>query len=482
MSVALQRLAAVADAERRIAAAAAARAGGRYPLADGRGSDGDARPEGRGSEADALERWGWHGPERLAGLFKHDRQARLRWIKGLPPALRRMESDGWCARGDSLLPDGRRLADVLNEGMPRRIPAEVVAGSDKQRVRQLAALELLRRDLALQEARPDLAPGGAAFFAELQRLHGDYALRHGIGISRAAWCGRNGIRARLRAGLPVDGRIRSGRKARDVDQRLVEVVCERYLHQNGLSESECHYEQRRIARELGIAPLTRHQVRKIVASVPRATKVRTRQGVQSFNATCLPKMTIDYSKLGAGEWLSMDGRVADQHVRVPDGRGGWRLTRPFVVGAACVRTGAMEVHVGTSETGEGRLLGLRRWCERRGIPRHVADDNSEAGKRVWGSRRGSEHQRRIAEDRQLGSTLGLLGVELHPALPYQPWTKKIESLWRFLKRHSDQFAVGYWGGKPSERPEEAAELLRTHPESFPTLNEYREHLETALAT
>ncbi len=420
-------------------------------------------------------RWGWFSPVHTLKYFGHDpagRQRRSRWIKSLresSPGLCQRRGTALWVRGDAVLPDGRRVADAV--APPVRLPADVVRGRERVRRKQLAAVEAARRYRA--------AGSFSAFILQDKA----FLAENGLPLHRNSWCGRDGLLDRIARGEPVDGRSRSGRKPMPADERLNEAVRAYWLHPNRLDGTHVYEEQRRIARELGVTALTRSQVRKAIRAIPHKAAVLAREGPKAFAAKCIPKVTVDYSGLSAGEMVCIDGRVPDRHVRIPDGRGGWRAMRPFVTGAVCVASGAMVVDVRTSEATEGRLAILKRWCVEHGVPAVVQDDNAEASKAAFGARRGSRWQRAIAtDDSLLRSATAELGIELKRALPYTPWSKKVESLWRLVKKHSDRLCGEFWGGSPGERPEEAAKRLRTRPDSLPTLEEYRGLLQAAVDT
>jgi hypothetical protein len=428
---------------------------------------------------------GWYSPQQYSRAFGCGAaavQSRKRWARKLSADQWSLRADGRYVRGDAVLPDGRTVAEAWQVAGATRLPNDVSRGTDRTRRKQLAAIDALARYRAFCREHPQWGKSSPTLFAAFFKVQGAFLREHGLPASRSRWIGRDGLIARVSRNEPVDGRTRSGRKPGTMDDRLVEAVKEFYLHPNKLTETSAFEEQRRVAWELGIAALTRHQVRRIVAAIPKAAKVLAREGPRALEAKCVPKVRRDYSDLGAGEWVCMDGRVPDRHVRVADGRGGWKLKRPFVTGVLDVVSGLLEVDVRETENCEGRLAAAKRWCIRHGVPRHWQDDNAEASKRAFGSPRGSAWQRKIVDDRRLGSVLAQLGVELHPATPYTPWSKKIESIWRLLGKHSDKFFAGYWGNRPSERPEDAAKLLRENPELVPTLDEYREHLQTAVET
>jgi ABC-type transport system involved in cytochrome c biogenesis permease subunit len=133
-------------------------------------------------------------------------------------------------------------------------------------------------------------------------------------------------------------------------------------------------------------------------------------------------------------------RVADVQVRVPDASGGWRATRPTVTGAVDARSTKLVVDVRESENWTGILAGLAAWHAANGLPRRVTMDRGEAYKKTARAHGRRSRGRTAIDAPAVESVFARFGIEVHAAIPYHPWAKKIESIWRWLK----------WGWDPKE--------------------------------
>ena len=57
--------------------------------------------------------------------------------------------------------------------------------------------------------------------------------------------------------------------------------------------------------------------------------IRAREGKKAFDDKCMPYIERDYSKLHPNQFWVSDHHLWDIFVRVPDGKGGWKLERPW---------------------------------------------------------------------------------------------------------------------------------------------------------
>lgn len=191
-----------------------------------------------------------------------------------------------------------------------------------------------------------------AFQEELDRRIGALAREYKLGTDARA---RRRLLKHIEAGEPTDGRIRSGRRAKEYDPRLWAEVDEKYLHPNKFTAVDACDEQKRLAKVLGVEAIPDWKVKAHIRGLAYGVKVKTREGPRPFEMKCTPKAMIDYSNVPAGSWLCLDGRCADVQVRVPDGRGGWKATRPVVNGVMDLRSTLMRANVCATENSSGIL-------------------------------------------------------------------------------------------------------------------------------
>jgi ketosteroid isomerase-like protein len=236
------------------------------------------------------------------------------------------------------------------------------------------------------------------------------------------------------------------------------------------------------AAELGVEPMSDHAVRQHIRRLPMAAKTLGRRGEREFERRCLPKIRVDYSGVAAGEWLCLDGRVADVQVRIPDASGGWSATRLSVTGVLDLRSSKMIVEVRRSESWVGILAGLRKWNEAHGLPGQVTMDRGKAYGKTARAHGGKGWCKGAVDVERLGSVFERFEIQVHKAIAYHPWAKKIESIWRLIKRHCDRWSRSFWGGNPAERSYVAVELVKHHVEELPTEQEFADCLQTAVDT
>ena len=427
-------------------------------------------------QASQTSRWGWHELASCRVLFDGSpaaaKKASQRWYASQPEELRGSRGERCLVRGDAVLPNGRRLLDWMQESRVR-VPAEALAGTEQTRRKQAGVLELLRRDAEFQRTHPRLGATKAAYFVEFGRVHGSFAAQHGLSCKRSAM-----LRYRVRGqrGELVDGRCNSGRRGKEHDARLLDVVRETVLHPNKFSAADAHGRQLQRAAELGVEPLSPWAVRNCIRELPDAAKVLAREGPRAFAAKAEPKGTLDYSKLPAGDWWCLDGRVADVMVRVSDARGRWKATRPTVTAVLDVRSRKfLAVDVRATENSDGILAGIRA-ALRDGAPSDVTLDNGKAYRRATGARRRVAWRKLYFDDPRVDGVFAALGVVVHQSLPYQGWAKIIESIWRSMKKRCDRWHRAFWGGSPAERSHVAEELVKYHVDELPTPDEFSEHV------
>jgi hypothetical protein len=111
-----------------------------------------------------------------------------------------------------------------------------------------------------------------------------------------------------------------------------------------------------------------------------------------------------------------------------------------------------------------------------GLPREITIDNGRDYRATNPRRRKWDE----FDDGRLGNVWLHLGLTVHRALPFQPWAKPIESLFRVLKEF-DRLWPSFRGGSALERPADS-ERIKANPELAPTLDELREYLALYLAT
>jgi len=341
--------------------------------------------------------------------------------------------------------------------LPLKLSAGAKRGSARQRRLELDAQELLRKRDAF-----------AGTDAEFGQRYGKWARERELGCSPSTLAE---YRRRLARGEPIDGRVRSGRKATPIDEELFELVYSAFMQENDLPLTEILRYVNGVARQQSKEELNYDAVlRRLKRDVSHRECVRYREGKEAFEARCVPKVQRDYESIPASEWWCLDGRVMDIMARVPDSRREWRRERLVLMGVSDLRSRSLKLVPAVTENSDAILASIKLAGLDWGLPRHSILDNGTAYKAAAGGRR-TRKQRAYLRDGRVGSAFAQLGVTVHLATPYRAWVKPIESLWNKLKRGLDKWFWCYWGGTPAERPEYADAWTKLRIDKLPTLEE-----------
>ena len=101
-----------------------------------------------------------------------------------------------------------------------------------------------------------------------------------------------------------------------------------------------------------------------------------------------------------------------------------------------------------------------------GCARHYYADNGEAYKASIGHRA----RPKLFGDPRIADLCTETGAIRHNAIPYQGWSKMIESHWRFVVERFERYFTSWWGNRIDARPEDAAKLPVW---DMPTLDDVR---------
>lgn len=439
-----------------------------------------SRPDSASPEA-------WYGPGRCGSLRGYseafgNRTGAQRWRDGLDdelverpgrrPRLRATKGNRIRVRGDAVLPEwslspGKTVAAFCGEAAACPIPEWVRQGGDAARKLWLSGQRVLTLDRTFQQSPRVPGPTTAAYFRQLEERHGEEIRALGFSPKRTALLR---LRERDEKGVCYDDRIfKSGRKAKVYDERLIRKVKEVHLHPNKFYGSDARDEQERLAAKLGVEPIPYWKVCEIIAEIPRATSALKRHGEAVFKAKFLPKVTVDYGEVPAGDWICLDGRVMDNLVTRTLPGGEKKLVRLSVCAISDMRTPYMELVVSPTENSNAILRGLREWSWRHGLPRKITTD--------WGK----AYMRALLQ--MIDDLGGAMGIEHVQPKPREPWAKPIESRFRWLKKFNDRLYGGFWGGTPDERSHLAKErAARKDYDFFPSEEMYVSNLQAALET
>lgn len=207
--------------------------------------------------------------------------------------------------------------------------------------------------------------------------------------------------------------------------------------------------------------------------VPLPAKVRMKGGPQKFEATCVPKIKRNPSDIAAGEWLVGDMRTLDIHAKVY-GERELRRVRLILTSWICMRSRkTVGWHIGERGNSDTVLSSFKMACTTMGtLPRIATIDNGTPYKAVAGPARRESKWSDEDSDR-FQTAFEKLGIEVNYALPFHPWAKSVESDFRKMAADFDTWFVGYIGGSPASRPEDAEKWTRREIRTLPTVDDIR---------
>jgi len=211
-------------------------------------------------------------------------------------------------------------------------------------------------------------------------------------------------------------------------------------------------------------------------------EIAFRQGKEAYMKLCAPKVTRDISLLEPNDVWSVDHRLWDVMIRVPDGRGaGWgrwskldcpcgsgrerrkccSVRRPYVTMIADVATaGFWGWRIGLTPTAAGVCHAVRSAILNYGVPRIFAPDN---GKEFVASRLQGVNERRsgaMPSEIVQSGVWQALGVNVVRALPFSPWSKPIEAFFGAFSRQWENLVPGWTGRDAKQKPEALEAQIR----------------------
>ena len=199
-------------------------------------------------------------------------------------------------------------------------------------------------------------------------------------------------------------------------------------------------------------------------------KTARREGPEEYQKQMHPRVQRDLPPVG--EVWSADHRLWDVFVIVSDGQGsGWgrhdtikcpcgsgkqrrnccSLRRPWVtvladVGSACF----VGYRIGRNPNASGVCHAVRDGILDWGLPDWFCPDNGMEFKAKRLTREGKETYSQVMESGMWPT----LGVEVHTALPYNAWSKPVESLFAAFSKQWENLCPGWCGRDAKDKPEQ----------------------------
>ena len=243
------------------------------------------------------------------------------------------------------------------------------------------------------------------------------------------------------------------RRKSEIDPQIWHFIRQSWLTQSQPALQPIYRRAAEMAASRGVPIPSCKTVARRLAELPRPVKVLAREGHEALDAM-YPPQRRDYTSLNVHQIWNADGRMADVHVRWPDGS----VSRPIVVAWLELRTRTVLGYaIGQSESAHLVRQALAASLKRsRAIPRQAYLDNGRAfaSKELTGGQ-DTRYRFKVTPDEMQG-TLTLMGTQVIWAKPYNGKAKPIESFWRTLAEAEKrpEFVGAYCGNKPDNRPEE----------------------------
>lgn len=245
-----------------------------------------------------------------------------------------------------------------------------------------------------------------------------------------------------------------------IPQKYQEVFNSLYLHQTKPSIESCFRETQIQANLNGDIIPGIKAFRLLVRNMDEALVTRAREGKKAFDDKCMPYIERDYSKLAPNDWWVSDHHLWDIFVRISDGKGGWKLVRPWGSYWMDMRTRKMMSSIIRVESPNSDvvLCSFGLGVEHFGIPNGVRLDNGKdyKAKDLFVEDRyicSDEDRERISKSLAIN-----LQITTTYAIPYNAKAKPIERVFNTFEEQLGKKYPSYAGSNAKQRPEDLKDL------------------------
>lgn len=258
----------------------------------------------------------------------------------------------------------------------------------------------------------------------------------------------------------VDGRGGYNRGQSKIPDKYKEEFNSLYLQQSKPSLQSCYDEIRIKATVNGDYLPGIKSFRNHVNNLDTALVKRLREGQKAFDDTCLPYIERNYSLLSPNDYWVSDHHLWDVFVRVPDGKGGWKLERPWGSYWMDMRTRKMMSSIIRVESPNSDvvLCSFGLGVEQFGIPKGVRLDNGKDYKARDMFYPEGHYLKDEDTDRIYKSLASNLQIDVTYAIPYNAKAKPIERVFNTFEEQLGKKYPSYAGSNAKKRPEDMKEL------------------------
>ncbi len=246
-----------------------------------------------------------------------------------------------------------------------------------------------------------------------------------------------------------------------IPQKYQDYFSSQYLHQTKPSIQICFNETKLLANSNGDIIPGIKAFRLLVKNMDNSMVTRAREGKKAFDDKCMPYIERDYSLIKPNEWWVSDHHLWDIFVRVPDGKGGWKLERPWGSYWMDMRTRKMMSSIIRTEAPNSDvvLCSFGLGVEHFGVPNGVRLDNGKdfkardmfypEGKYICSEEDKENISRSLASNLQIAVTY---------AIPYNAKAKPIERVFNTYEEQLGKKYPSYAGSNAKFRPEDLKNL------------------------
>ena len=201
--------------------------------------------------------------------------------------------------------------------------------------------------------------------------------------------------------------------------------------------------------------------RNHVRNMNKAMVIRAREGKKAFDDKCMPYIERDYSLISPNDWWVSDHHLWDIFVRIPNGKGGWKLGRPwgsYWMGMRTRKNMSSIIRI-ESPNSDVVLCSFGLGVEHFGIPKGVRLDNGKdykardmfypEGKYICSE----DDQKKI-----YNSLAANLQIAVTYAIPYNAKAKPIERVFNTFEEQLGKKYPSYAGSNAKKRPEDLKDL------------------------
>ena len=252
----------------------------------------------------------------------------------------------------------------------------------------------------------------------------------------------------------VDKRGGYNRGQCSIPQKYQELFESYYLQESKRSIESCYRDVKMVAQENNDQIPGIKAFHNYVKNMDKATVKRWREGKKSFEDNCVPSAIRHYSVDRPNErWVS-DHHLWDVFVRVPDGKGGWKLDRPWGTYWMDIRTRKVMSFVIRTESPNSDVvmhsfgIGIKKF----GVPEEVLLDNGKDYKAY------DMFYTRDEQDRVRTSLATNLQIGTIYARPYNGKAKPIERMFNTFEEQFGKRFASYAGRDAKQRPEDLKDL------------------------